>query len=77
MLFEAGDVVLVLFPFTNQTTSKQRPAVIVSNATYNRTKPNVILMAITATQNRRWRGTAQPMEPTACSSPLPSKLRVS
>ncbi len=30
MLFSFGDVVLVPFPFTNQTTSKHRPAVIIS-----------------------------------------------
>ena len=48
MPYEFGDVVLVPFPFTSQTTSKKRPAVIVSNATYNRTRPDVIVMAITS-----------------------------
>jgi len=48
MLFEFGDVVLVPFPFTNQTTSKQRPAVIVSTQTYARMRPDVVLMAITS-----------------------------
>jgi mRNA interferase MazF len=43
-----GDVVLVPFPFTNQTASKQRPAVIVSGSDYNRGKPDVIVMAITS-----------------------------
>jgi mRNA interferase MazF len=31
MSFEFGDVVLVPFPFTDQTTSKKRPAVVVSS----------------------------------------------
>jgi mRNA interferase MazF len=48
MPFSFGDVVLVPFPFTSQATSKQRPAVIVSNSDYNRTKPDVVLMAITS-----------------------------
>lgn len=48
MPYDFGDCVLVPFPFTSQTTSKQRPAVIVSNATYNRTRPDVIVMAITS-----------------------------
>ena len=31
---EFGQVVLVPFPFTNQTVSKQRPAVVVSSRAY-------------------------------------------
>jgi mRNA interferase MazF len=48
MPFEFGDVVLVPFPFTSQAASKQRPAVIVSALTYNRAKPDIVLMAITS-----------------------------
>jgi mRNA interferase MazF len=48
MPFEFGDVVLVPFPFTNQAASKQRPAVVVSASSYNRTKPDVVVMAITS-----------------------------
>lgn len=47
MPFEFGDVVLVPFPFTNQMTSKQRPAVIVSQRAYARARPDVVLMAHT------------------------------
>src|SRR5580704_15828486 len=47
MLFEFGDVVLVPFPFTNHVTSKKRPAVIVSNRSYNSVRPDVVVMAIT------------------------------
>ncbi|MBF0204698.1 MAG: type II toxin-antitoxin system PemK/MazF family toxin [Desulfamplus sp.] len=42
------DVVLVPFPFTDQTTSKKRPAVIVSSNEYNQRRPDVIIMAITS-----------------------------
>jgi mRNA interferase MazF len=47
MPFDFGDVVLVPFPFTSQTASKKRPAVLVSNAAYN-TRPDLIVMAITS-----------------------------
>jgi PemK-like, MazF-like toxin of type II toxin-antitoxin system len=47
MRFEFGAVVLVPFPFTNQTASKKRPAVVVSNAAYNTARPDVVMMAIT------------------------------
>ena len=48
MPFEFGDVVLVPFPFTDQVTSKQRPAVIISQHGYARSRPDVIVMAITS-----------------------------
>jgi len=46
--YSIGDVVLVRFPFTNQQGSKRRPAVVVSNQSYNQQKPDVILAAITS-----------------------------
>ncbi len=46
--YEFGDVLLVPFPFSNQTTGKQRPAVVVSSAAYNRERLDLILLAITS-----------------------------
>ncbi|OFV90775.1 MAG: hypothetical protein A3G76_11435 [Acidobacteria bacterium RIFCSPLOWO2_12_FULL_65_11] len=43
-----GDVVLVPFPFTDQTVSKKRPAVVVSSDAYHRDRPDVIVAAITS-----------------------------
>jgi mRNA interferase MazF len=43
-----GTIVLVPFPFTDQTASKQRPAVVISSPDYNAARPDVILMAITS-----------------------------
>src|SRR5437016_11500072 len=45
--YSFGDVVLVPFPFTDQTTTKKRPAVVVSSNAYNSSRPDVVLMAIT------------------------------
>jgi len=46
--YSFGDVVLVVFPFTDQQGSKQRPAVVISSDGYHRNRPDVILMAITS-----------------------------
>jgi mRNA interferase MazF len=46
--YRFGDVVLVPFPFTDQTAAKQRPAVVVSSETYHRSTRDVMVMAITS-----------------------------
>lgn len=46
--FEFGEVLLVPFPFTDQTTGKKRPAVVISSDAYNGERPDVIIMAVTS-----------------------------
>ena len=46
-VYSFGDVILVPFPFTDQTATKKRPAVVVSSDAYNKTRPDVVLMAVT------------------------------
>ena len=46
--FEFGDIVLVPFPFTDQSGSKKRPAVIVSSAAYQQARRDVLIMAVTS-----------------------------
>ena len=46
--FSFGSIVLVPFPFTDQTTAKKRPAIVVSSDAYHRDRPDVILMAVTS-----------------------------
>jgi mRNA interferase MazF len=43
-----GEVVLVPFPFTDQTAFKKKPAVVVSSADYNRGKPDLVMMPVTS-----------------------------
>jgi len=47
-VYKRGDVVLVPFPFSDQTTTKKRPAVVVSSDVYNNTSLDIIIMAITS-----------------------------
>lgn len=46
--YEFGDVVLVPFPFTDQSAAKKRPAVVISSDVYHRERPDLIIMAITS-----------------------------
>lgn len=46
--YEFGDVLLAPFPFTDQTTVKKRPAVVISSRAYDRDRLDLILMAITS-----------------------------
>ena len=45
---EFGDVVLVPFPFTDQSTTKKRPAVVVSSDRYHRERQDLIILAVTS-----------------------------
>jgi len=46
--YSFGDIVLVPFPFTDQTAAKKRPAVVVSSDAYHRDRRDVIVMAVTS-----------------------------
>ncbi len=46
--FEFGDVLLVPFPFTDQSGVKRRPAVVVSSASYNQKRPDLVLIGVTS-----------------------------
>lgn len=46
--FEFGDIILVPFPFTDQSATKKRPAVVISSKRYNEQRPDLIIMAVTS-----------------------------
>lgn len=47
MAHSFGEVVLVPFPFTDQSGAKKRPAVIVSSSGYHAGRRDLVIMAIT------------------------------
>ena len=46
--YSFGDIVLVPFPFTDQSFVKKRPDIVVSSQDYNDRLPDLILMAVTS-----------------------------
>lgn len=46
-VYRRGDVVLVLFDFTNRSGAKWRPAIVVSADRYNRQTPDVLIASVT------------------------------
>ena len=49
--YDRGDVVLVPFPFSDQTTTKKRPAVVVSSSIFNKQSPDMVILAVTSKIN--------------------------
>ena len=47
-VYNQGDCVLIPFPFTDFSTIKQRPALIISSNRFNKTHQDVIVTAITS-----------------------------
>lgn len=45
---DAGDVVLVRFPFTNLSTSKKRPALVISPSDFTGLFGDVVVLALTS-----------------------------
>jgi mRNA interferase MazF len=43
-----GDIVLIPIPFTDLSSTKQRPVIVVSNDAYNRHNADVVVVAMTS-----------------------------
>jgi len=55
MTFDAFDVVVVPFPFTDTATTKRRPALVLSDAAnFNRQVGQSVLAMITSAKNSDW-----------------------
>jgi len=48
MTYEPGDIVLVPFPFTNLTTAKRRPVLVLSSRDFNAQSNDFIVCGITS-----------------------------
>jgi mRNA interferase MazF len=46
--FDPGTIVLVRFPFTDLTTTKKRPALVMSPASYSQRQGDIVVLALTS-----------------------------
>ena len=53
-IFERWSVVVVPFPFTDQQTSKRRPALVLSGQAFGQTSGHSVLAMITSARRSRW-----------------------
>jgi mRNA interferase MazF len=77
--YKRGDVVLIHFPFTDLSNSKQRPAVVVSSDQSNAISEDLLLAAITSQVPARFAADEYliPAQDLArCGLPKPSISRV-
>ena len=67
--YKAGDIVLVRFPFTDLTTTKKRPGLVISPSAFAARQGDIVVLAITSQPQKdarprltRWRteGLAKP-----------------
>jgi mRNA interferase MazF len=77
--FKRGDIILVPFPFTDLSSTKQRPALVISSDALNARSDDVLVAAITSQIPGRL--TAEeflipPGDLAACGLPKPSVVRV-
>lgn len=72
MTFDVFDVVIVPFPFTDHTTTKRRPAVILSRADFNAATGHIIAAMVTSAHQSAWTSDVPLIDiaaaglPTAC-----------
>jgi mRNA interferase MazF len=75
MICNQWDVVTVPFPFTDKPDAKRRPALVLSNNTFNRSGHTVLAM-ITTKGHRPWPGDSEIQEYTAAGLNLPCQVRL-
>lgn len=52
MIYNQREIVLVPFPYSDLSSAKKKPVLIVSNNTYNKSFPDILVCAITSNSER-------------------------
>ncbi len=77
MTFNAFDVVVVPFPFTDKATTKRRPALILSDAlAFNQQVGQAVMAMITSAKNSDWPLDIEILDLDSAGLPSPSIIRM-
>lgn len=77
MSFDAFDVVVVPFPFTDRTTTRRRPALVLSaHDTFNQGVGQAVMAMITSANNSDWPLDTEIRDLDAAGLPAPSIVRM-
>ena len=77
MSYDAYDVVVVPFPFTDRMTSKRRPALVISDANvFNKPLGQTVLAMITSAKNSNWPLDISISDLDSAGLPSPSIIRM-
>ncbi len=76
MIFEAGDVVFVGFPFSDRAVTKGRPALVVSDRSHQAVTGETLLAMITTAKRSSWPSDLDLVEWSAAGLKNPSVMRI-
>ncbi|KZK75187.1 MAG: hypothetical protein A3K90_05560 [Pelodictyon luteolum] len=76
MGFEQFDTVVVPFPFTDRSTTKRRPALVISTGTFNQSHDHLILSMITKADNSRWESDFEILDWSEANLMHPCRIRM-
>ena len=76
MSFDAFDIVIVPFPFTDRATTRRRPAVVISDADFNAATGHVIAAMITSAHQSAWSSDVPLTDLATAGLPTPCVVRL-
>lgn len=76
MGFDAADVIIVPFPFTDRNTTKRRPAVVISAAAFNAATGHIVAAMITSARTSVWGSDIPLTDLAAAGLPTPCVIRL-
>lgn len=75
-IYDRFDIVVLPFPFTDRSTTKRRPALVVSNPDYLKGSGHLICAMITTAARSNWRSDSTLEAWPEAGLPKPSKVRL-